>query len=196
MDEAPNMYPNLSNLTQLRLIKINKIKYYFIAEVQKREAMSKRLNKYTAAFDYFDKALIILSATSNGVSIAYFASIIGASVGIASASFSFGFSLATGIIKKLLKTTRNKNKKHNKIVMLARRKLSKIETLISWALIDSEISHEENTTIINEEEKYRRAKEDIRMMKSQISDPEKDKLIEEGKRIVINKIINQNHGNA
>ena len=70
--------------------------------------MSKKLNKYIAAFDYFGKTLIVLSATSGRISIASFASIIGGPVGIASASFSLIFSLTTGIIKKLLKITRNK----------------------------------------------------------------------------------------
>ena len=89
--------------------------------------MRKTLSKYIAVFDYFDKSLITLSATSGGVSIAQFASVIGALIGIASASFSFTFSLTTRITKKLLKTTRNKNKEHKGIVMLARSKLNSIE---------------------------------------------------------------------
>ena len=75
--------------------------------------------------------------------------------------------------------------------MLARNKLNSIETLISQALTNSDISHE-YTTIINEEEKYRRLKEDTRQMKSQ-SDAEIDKRTEEGKRTGINKIIRQNN---
>ena len=89
--------------------------------------MRKMLSKYIAVFDYFDKSLITLSATSGGVSIAQFASVIGALIGIASASFSFTFSLTTRITKKLLKTTQNKNKEHKGIVMLARSKLNSIE---------------------------------------------------------------------
>ena len=73
--------------------------------------MSKRLSKYIAAFDYFDKSLILLSATSGGASVASCASIIGAPSEIASASFGFAFSLVTGIVKKILKTTRIKKKK-------------------------------------------------------------------------------------
>ena len=107
-----------------------------------------------------------------------------------SASFSLVFSISTGIIKKLLKTTRNKMKKHNKIVMLARSKLNSIESKISEALINNEISHEDFMTIINEEKKYRELKESIRMMNSQRirimnsqrSDVEKIKLIEEGEK--------------
>ena len=73
--------------------------------------MSKRLSKYTASFDYFDKSLIVLSATSGSISIASFATVIGTPVGIANATFSLAFSLSTGLVKKLLKTTRNKKKK-------------------------------------------------------------------------------------
>ena len=70
--------------------------------------------------------------------------------------------------------------------MLGRSKLNSVETIISKSFIDSEISHEELTTIVNEEEKHRRLKEDIRMMKSQRSDAEKGKLIGESKTIEIN----------
>ena len=73
--------------------------------------MSKRLSKYIAAFDYFDKTLIILSATSGEISALSFPSITGAAVGIASASLSLVFSFATEIIKKLLKITRNSKTK-------------------------------------------------------------------------------------
>ena len=78
--------------------------------------MSKRLSKYIASFDCFDKSLIVLSVTTGSISIALFAAVIGAPVGIVSASFSIAFSIPTVITKKLLKTTRNKKKKHNRIV--------------------------------------------------------------------------------
>ena len=99
--------------------------------------MSKRLSKYIASFDYFDKLLIVLSVTTGSISIALFAAVIGATIGMASASFSLAFLILTGIVKKLLKTTRNKKKKHNTIVMLARSKLNSIESKISEALINN-----------------------------------------------------------
>ena len=194
--ETHNIYPNLSatpsNEQQFRLNKINEIKDYFVAEIKERELMSKRLSKYIASFDYFDKSLIVLSVTTGSISIASFATVIGAPVGIVSASFTLAFSISTGIIKKLLKTTRNKKKKHNKIVMLARSKLNSIESKISEALINNEISHEDFMTIINEEKKYRELKESIRMMNSQRSDAEKISLIEEGKKISISEVIKHN----
>ena len=105
MSEVPNMDPNLGNQTDFRLNGINEIKDYFIAKTRGRELKSKRLSKYIAAFHYVDKSLVVLSATSGGVSVALFTSLIGAPVGLASASFSFAFSLTSGITKKLLKTT-------------------------------------------------------------------------------------------
>ena len=73
--------------------------------------MNKRqywFSKYIASFDYFDKSLIALSVTTGSISIASFATVIGAPVGMASASFPLAFSVSTGIVKKLLKTTKNK----------------------------------------------------------------------------------------
>ena len=88
-----------------------------------------------------------------------------------------------------LKTITNKKKKQNKIVMLARSKLNSIEIKISEALINNEISHEDFTTILNEENKYQELKESIRMMNSQRSDVEKISLIKEGKKIGNNEVI-------
>ena len=190
------MYLNLSttpsNDQQFRLNKINEIKDYLIAEIRERELMSKNLGKYYASFEYLDKSLIVLSIAAGSISIASFVTVIGAPVGMMSASCSLAFSITTGFVKKFLKTTRNKKKKHNKIVMLARSKLNSIESKISKALMDNEISHEDFETIINEEKKYRELKESIRMMNSQRSDLEKISLIEEGKKIGINEVIKRN----
>ena len=127
--------------------------------------MSKKLSKYISFFDYFDKSLNVLSVTSGSVAIASFATVIGIPIGIASASLSLAFSLCTGLVKKLFKTTRNNKKKHNKIVMLARSKLNSIESKISEALINNQISHQDFITIISEERNYRDLKESIRIMK-------------------------------
>ena len=117
-----NMYLNLSatpsNEQQFRLNKINEIKDYFVAEIKRRELMSKRLGKYIASFDYFDKSLIVLSVTTETISITSFVTVIVAPVAMMSARYSLAFSITTGTVKKLLKTIRIKKKKHNKIVML------------------------------------------------------------------------------
>ena len=95
------------------------------------------------------------------MSIISFASTIGAPVRIASASFTLTFSLATWIIKKLLDITRRKRKKYDKILMIAKSKLNSINTLISQALIDINISHEEFITILKEKDRYEIMKENL-----------------------------------
>ena len=128
---------NLSEQTKFRLSEIIGTENYFHQEINQRKSCSKKLNKYVTAFDYIDKILIVLSATISGVLIISFASIVGAPVGIVSASFTLVFSLTTRIVKKLLNITRNKKKMHDQIVMLAKSKLNSIETLISQALVDT-----------------------------------------------------------
>ena len=135
-----------------------------------------------------------MSIATGSFSIPSFATVIEAPVGSfsASASFSLAFSISSGIIKKLLKTTRSKKKNHDKIVMLARSKLNSKESKISEVLINHEIIHEEFLTIINEDKKYRELEECIRMMNSQRSDTEKINLVEDGKKIGINQVIKRN----
>ena len=153
----------LSEQTKFRLREIIGIENYLNQDFNQRKSYSKKLSKYVSAFDYVDKFLIVLSATSGGVSIISFTSIVGAPVGIASASFTLIFSLTTGIVKKLLNITRNKKKKNDKILMLPKNRLNSIETLIfiSQALIDIEISHEEFIAILKEKDKYEKMKDNL-----------------------------------
>ena len=123
--------------------------------------MSKNLSRYIASFECLDKPLTDLSVATCSISIASFSIAIGVPVGIMSASCSLVFSITTGFVKKFLKT-RNKKKKHNKIVMLAVSKLNSIDIKLNSIM-----------TILNEEKKYRELKESIRMMNSQRSDVEK-----------------------
>ena len=68
--ETRNKYLDLSD--QIKLNEINEIKDYFNSEIQEGKIMSKKLSKYIAAFDCFDKALIVFSVTSGGISIIFF----------------------------------------------------------------------------------------------------------------------------
>ena len=153
---------NLSEQTKVHLSEIIGIENYFHQEINQIKSDSKKLSKYVTTFDYIDKVLIVLSATSGGVSIISFTNIVRAPIGIASASFTLIFSRTTGIVKKLLNITRNKKKNHNKTPMLAKNKLNSIETLISQALIDMEIIHEEFITVLNEKDKYEKMKDNLR----------------------------------
>ena len=141
---------NLSGKTKFRLNEINKIKD---AEMQERQTMSKKLSKYIVAFDLL-------------LNYYFFYKFYWSSCRISKASFALIFSLTTGITKKLLKVTRKKNKKRYKNVILAKSQLNSIKTLMSQALINLDISHEEFKTIINEKEKYKQMKENITSTKS------------------------------
>ena len=132
---------SLNDKTKFRLNEINKIKYYFELEIRERDAVIKKLSKYTAILDYTDRTLIFLSAANAGIS-------------------------NTGITKKQLKETRKKKKKHSKIIMLAKCKLNSIEGLMPQALIDLDISHVEFKAIVNEKEKYDPMKVSIRNNKN------------------------------
>ena len=69
MVETHNICPSLHDQL-FRLNEIKEIKDYFAAEIKERELMGKRLSKYIASFDYFDKTLIVLSVTTGTISIA------------------------------------------------------------------------------------------------------------------------------
>ena len=91
----------LNDQQQFRLNKINEIKDSIVGEIKERELISKRLSKYIASFEYFDKSLIALSVATGSISIASFATVIWAPVVMMSASCSLAFSITTGIVKTL-----------------------------------------------------------------------------------------------
>ena len=116
------------------------------------------MSRYVTIFDYLDKILIVFSAATGRISIISFTTAIGAPVVIVRASFTLIFSLTTGIVKKLLNMTINKKKKHDHLFILAESKFNSIATLISQALDDLDISHEEFIMILKEKDKYERIK--------------------------------------
>ena len=140
----------LTDQTKFRLYEIKKTENCFINDVNQQKEYSKKLNKYVTIFD--------LSATTAGISVVSFTTAIGAPVGIVSASFTLIFSLATGIIKKLLDITIKKKKKHDHLLVLAKSKFNSIKTLISQALGDLHISHEEFIMILKEKDRYEKMK--------------------------------------
>ena len=158
--------PRAKHVTKFRLDKINKIKDYLNAEIKDRKDIVKKISKCIVAFDYADKRFITLSASFGTLSIASHATIAGIPVGIAGASLTLMFTVTTGVVKKILNITRKKKKKDNKIIALARSKINIIETLITRALTDFEINHEEFLKIIYEKNNYEQIRDNIRSVKS------------------------------
>ena len=156
----------LNDLTKFRLHEINKIKDSLNVEIKEKKDIVKKISKYIVAFDYADKLFVTLSASFGTLSTASHATIVGIPVGIAGVSLTLIFTVTTGVVKKLLNITRKKKKKHNEIIALARSKLNIAETLISRALTDFEISHEEFSKIIYEKNNYEQIRDNIRSVKS------------------------------
>ena len=156
-----------------RLDEINKIRDYFNNEIKERKDIIKKLNKYLVTFDYLDKIFITLSASFGTLSIASYASVVGIPAGITGASLALVFTIGTGISKSLLKVTKKRKKKHNKIIVLAKNKLNTIDTLLSNALNDSEISHDEFANIITEANIYENIKKNIKVLTTESREEEK-----------------------
>ena len=152
----------LTDVNKYRLDEINKIKEYFHNKIKERKDIIKKLNNYLVSFDYLDKIFITLSASFSTLSIASYASVLGLPVGIAGSSLTLIFTIGTGINKSLLRVTKKRKKKHNKMIALAKSKLNMIDALLSSALNDSKVSHEEFTNIITEKNIYENIKENIK----------------------------------
>ena len=164
---------DLTDVNKYRLDEINKVRDCFNNEIKERKYIIKRLNKYLVSFDYLDKIFITLSASFGTLSIASYASVVGIPAGITGASLTLVFTIGTGISKSLLKVTKKRKKKHNKIIVLAKIKLNTIDTLLSSALNESEISHEEFSNIITEANIYENIKENIKELTAEPSSLER-----------------------
>ena len=126
-----------------------------------------------ASFDYLDKIFITLSASFGTLSIASYALVVGIPAGTTGASLTLVFTIGTGISKSSLKLTKKRKKKHNKIIVLAKNKLNTIDTLLSSALNDSEVGHEEFSNIITEANIYENIKENIKELMAEPSSLER-----------------------
>ena len=152
----------LTDVNKYRLDEINKIKEYFDNEIKERKYIIKKLNKYLVSLDYLDKIFITLSASFDTLSIASYTAVVGIAVDIGGSSLTLIFTIGTDINKSLLKVTKKRKKKHNKVIALAKSKLNTIETLLSSALNDSRISYKEFTNIITEKNIYENIKANIK----------------------------------
>ena len=109
----------LTNVNKYRLDEINKLRDYFNNEIKERKDLIKKLNKYIVSFDYLDKVFIALPASFGTLSIASYDLVVGTPAGIAGCFLTLIFTIGTGISKSLLKVTKKRKKKHNKITALA-----------------------------------------------------------------------------
>ena len=124
--------------------------------------MSKTHKKVCRVLNYIDHLLIIISTITGCVSISSFASLVGIPIGIASSTIGLKICAITAGMKKYKSIIKKKKKKHDKIVLLAKSKLNSTEELISKALIDSNISHNEFVLINNVLKEFYDMEEEIK----------------------------------
>ena len=180
----------LTDVNKYRLDEIYKTRDYFNNEINKRKDIIKKLNKYIVNFDYLDKIFIALLASFSTLSIASYSTVIGLPVGIAGSSLTLVFTVGTGISKSLLKLTKKRKKKHNKIIALVKNELNTIDTLLSSALNNSKISHKEFTNIIIETNINEDIKENIKELTTESSEEKKSTtLYKMFKILIIFKIL-------
>ena len=151
------------NISQeFRFKKIDETRNYLIEEINRNELMNKKRKKVCTTLNYIELFLILGSTITGCVSISSFASLVGIPIGITSSAIGLKICTITAGIKKY-KSKINKNKnKPDKIILSAKSKLNSIEVLISKALIDSVISHDEFVLINNVLKEYNEMKEEMR----------------------------------
>ena len=141
--------PEESINQEFRLKKMDKIRNYLTKEINQNELMSEKHKKVCRVSNYIGHSLILIYTVTGCVSISAFASLVGIPVGIARSAIGLKSYVITARIKKYQSMIKKKKKKHDKIVLLAKSKLNSIEVLISKALIDSVINHDEFVLINN-----------------------------------------------
>ena len=124
--------------------------------------MSKKHKKVSRVLSYIDHTLMIISTITGCASISVFASLVGISIGITSSAIELKICVITAAIKKYKSINNKKKEKHCKAILLAKSKLNSIEVLISKAIIDSNISHDEFVLINNVLKEFLDMKEEIK----------------------------------
>ena len=147
---------------EFRLKNINETRKYFLEEIKQNELMSRKHKKVCATLNYIEHFLALASTITGCISISAFASLIGIPVGITSSAIGSKICAIAAGIQKYKSIIQKKKKKHDKIIFLTKSKLSKIEFLISKALINSNISHDEFVLINKALKEYYKIKEEIK----------------------------------
>ena len=132
---------------EFRLRKIDETRNYLFDEIKHNDLMSGKYKKTCKYLNYVEHLLILASAVAGCISISAFASLVRVPVGITSPAVGLKICAIIAGIKKYKSVIKKKKKKHNKIVLLGKDKLNIIEVLISKALIDSYISHDEFVSV-------------------------------------------------
>ena len=162
------------------------IEAYLLDEIEVREWNTKIIKRFNTITGIVDTGLITSTVITGGISIAAFASGVGLSVDIALSVTSLLLSLTTVITRKSSRTFTVKQEKHDAIKLLAQSKLDSIADIISQAMQDGDIASIEFHKVLQEIEKYRKLKADIRNQAKaklkQISKEQREELLKQGRK--------------
>ena len=180
------------------LNKLSEIEAYFLNEIEVLEHIAKKMKPFITIAGIVDTGLITSTVITGGISIAAFASGVGLPVRIALSGTSLLFSLATTFTRKSFKIFTVKQEKHDAIKLLAQNKLDSIANIISQAMQDRVISPTEFHKVLQEIEKYRKLKADIRnqakVKVKEITKKQQEELLEqrrkEGKEDFLRRLAN------
>ena len=159
----PDLNPSAPQEPQpYRLNKLSEIEAYFLNEIEVREQIARKMKQFNTITGIVDTGLIISSVITGGISITAFASGVGLPVGISLSGTSLLLSPATAITRKSFKIFTVNQEKHDSIKLLAESKLGSIANIILQAMEDEDTSPTEFYKVLQEVEKYRKLKADIR----------------------------------
>ena len=191
-DNETKIYSDLNPTAPLqesqtyRLKELTETESYLLDEIEVRERIAKKMKRFNTITGIVYTSLITSTVITEGISIAAFASGIGLPVGIALGGTSFILSLATVITRKHFKTFTVKQEKHNSIQLFAQSKLDSIANIISQAMQGGDISPTEFHKVLQEVEKHRKLKADIRNQAKakikQITKEQREELLEQGRK--------------
>ena len=150
------------NISQeFRLKNIGETRNCLIDEINRNELISKKHKKVCTTLNYIQHSLILISTITGCIFISAFASLVGIPIAITNSAVGLTSCVLTAASKNYKSIIKKKKKKHDKIVLLAKSKLNSMEVLLSKALIDSVISHEE-FILINVLKQYNEMKKEIK----------------------------------
>ena len=181
------IYPTAPQEPQTyRLNKFSEIEAFFLMKLKFVNKLPKKKKRFNTITGIVYTGLITLAVITGGISIAAFASGVGLPVGIALSGTSLLLSLATAITRKSFKIFTVKQEKHDAIKLLAQSKLDSIANIISQAMQDGDISPTEFHTVLQEVDKYRKLKADIRNQTKakvkEITKEQREELLEQGRK--------------
>ena len=181
-----------------RLNIIRDVQAFFETEIKNRESFSKKYFRIAKIVNIVDNTLITITIGAEGAGAVLLATGAGSPFGIAlgiSGAVTGAISLIGNIFSKKATT---KAEKHLKIKTLAAAKLDTITTHISKALTDDFISNEEFNLILEEMNKYKALKDEVRSnTKKKLKTEEEESLIEKGRqeaRESFRRLVEKNHG--